>query len=151
MRYETCHPGKIIPYHAWDPVRLAPHPAHRLIRPGQTGPVRKKMPAIPVLDIPPDLSLPNGTRLSDIGDYIIYNGHHRRMAALCAGVKEVSIAILETDEDLLLNGGIEKLTTAPHLTSISDHKKWVYDAVIMRTESAIEAEAWVHAQIRLYQ
>lgn len=140
MKYETCSPRRIIPYHVCHPGRLKPHPSYRRFGAGRTT-VQGTFPAIPVLEIPPGLHLPGGTPLTKLGDYILYNGHHRRLSAICAGMPEVSIAVLENDADLLVNGGTELLRTNPRSICIAAHKKNVYDAVISGTETVLWAES----------
>ena len=73
------------------------------------------------------------------------------MAALCAGVSSVSVAILETDEDLLLHAGTEMLRLTPPSRSIIEHKQLVYDMVVQGTEAAIQAERLVPAQLPLFR
>ena len=144
MRFTTCDPKRLIPYHLCYLRRMAPysggtaHPDKGSSKPGA-----KTMPAIPVLEVPPDLKLSPGELVSDLGDFILYNGHHRRMAALCAGANEVGIAILETDEDLLMHGRSEMLSLSPPSSSIVDHRNRVYEMVLAGTPAALRAERFV--------
>ena len=131
MLYADHDPGRLVPYHIYHGNRLRPYP----------GPEREAiMPPIPVLEIDPDLKLDDGTPVTELGDYILYNGHHRRWAALLAGKKAVAIAVLQNDEDLELNRGKEMLRLSPASTAFSDHKALVYKHVLDLTEAVLERE-----------
>ena len=137
------NPGRLIPYHRCEEERLRPFPPALINRPkgkrlhrGQDAGVR--MPRIPVFEIPENLSLAGGALVSDLGDYLIYNGHHRRWAAVLADVQEVDIAVLQCDEDLWLNDGSEVLRVGS--TAIADHQKMVYEQVQKHTLRVLEEE-----------
>lgn len=50
-------------------------------------------PGIPVIATPEDLR--------DLGQVMVFNGHHRRASALHAGLTKLHVRVLENDEDLL--------------------------------------------------
>lgn len=137
------NPKRLLPYHPYDGKHLRSFPLALLdrskaerIRQGQNADVW--MPRIPVFEIPENLSLADGSFARDLGDYLIYNGHHRRWAAVLAGVQEVDIAVLQCDEDLWLNDGSEILNVDS--TAITDHKSMVYDRVQRYTLDVLEVE-----------
>ena len=135
--------GPLLPYHCYEEKRLLPFPPELLDRPKaerarQSQDANVWMPRIPVFEIPENLSLAEGTSIRDLGDYLIYNGHHRRWAAILAGVQEVDIAVLHCDEDLWLNEGLEILKIGS--TEIAFHMSMVYNRVQSYTLSVLEEE-----------
>ena len=84
-----------------------------------------------------------------LGDFVLYNGHHRRIAALHANVDRVDVAVLETDEDLLLNGGSEILELSPTSTAIGQHKKVVYSRMWANTRGVLIGEVAFFPEDRL--
>ena len=119
-----CDPQRLLPYHVCYLNRLKPYP------PGTTNQIKTSgvsdlLPAIPVFEIPSDLEYLPGHPACELGDYILYNGHHRRLAAVFAQVREVEIIVLLSDQDLT---SIEpwELLEVPS-TSIVEHQLMVYD------------------------
>jgi hypothetical protein len=133
MIMTICDPQRLLPYHGCYPERLQPYPLRSIneIKPGE---LQGLMPRIPVFEIPTDLEYLPGHLARELGDYILYNGHHRRLAAICAHVREVEIAVLQTDEDLVRIEPWELLEILS--TSIVEHQERVFDNV---PEGTLEA------------
>lgn len=151
MKITTSDPRRLVPYHLCFSRRMAPYTTVTTHQDKSTNSRSRSMPAIPVLEIPQDLMLSAGKPVSELGDFILYNGHHRRMAALCAGARKVEIVVLETDEDLLINNGKEMLTLSPPSRSIKDHRIFVYNMVLDGTPAALDAEQFVPERPPLFR
>jgi hypothetical protein len=144
----SIDPRRIIPYHGIEPFRLQPYPGET-IHPeaAATGEIQDPLPRIPVLELPADLECAPGRLASEFGDYVLYNGHHRRFAALRARASLVPILVLQTDEDLRQLEPSERLFVPSDL--IADHQERVFTQVRERALAAVDEEVKLLAAIRL--
>lgn len=134
MILTKCNPERLLPYHPCYIDRLQPFPA--------ANESRVSLPSIPVFEIPADLQYLPGCYASELADYVLYNGHHRRLAAIFAQVKEVDIVVLQHDADL---NAIEpwELLNIPS-AFIALHQQRVYKEVPIGTLGALKDQRALH-------
>ncbi|MFT4587474.1 MAG: hypothetical protein ACI9VS_001816 [Candidatus Binatia bacterium] len=144
----SINPRRLVPYHGIDPFRLQPYPGETTHPEEATADeVQDPLPRIPVLEVPADLECAPGRLASKFGDYILYNGHHRRFAALRARAPLVPIMVLQTDEDLKQLEPSERLCVPSDL--IADHRERVFAQVRERALATVDEETRLLAAIRL--
>jgi hypothetical protein len=130
-----------------DPLRLLPYhePIAKRLRPWGPSDGGMNAPPIPVFDVPDDLTLSDGSLAREHGDYVLYNGHHRRWAAILARVPLVEIAVLECDDDMRVNNGTEQLRMRPRHRAFELHRLAIYKNVQQKTLRVLAFEATVLA------
>jgi hypothetical protein len=128
----TWDPNRLVPYHGAQLERLRPHPC---LTDPHLDPL-DAFPPIPVFEIPADLEYAPGRLIRELGDYVLYNGHHRRMAAILAGIDAVRIAVLQTDADLTQLESHELLEIPS--PAIADHQRRIYANAAKWAVAALE-------------